>query len=1686
MDVIPKSHIARVVLAYLYEQKLTRAAEEFCKSSPYLREEKQFLKHGSRPSMIFHAKLVDLFRQYGEIQIKVNNFVEKYGDELKIPSDASLVRKVDFLLWVIRKARRSSAGGADKGEHPKVPQSAGSKRFRARASPHPSLSSSTPEVGEPKQKRVRLDNSYIVLNETGSGRNLSNLSHISAITDGDSTQDSVAGEGAQTAESKEEEEREATEPSGDGGEELNKFPSMELFSQTLLENANYSVKIADLINKGLETSTNTQVDPREGPSSAYVEPASEAPRDQPNDNQSFNINLEEIISNIVNSAVQDPVFDGIMEDITSKAIKTQNTKEGEKEDVTPPPETPLKDRLRKTCKKNYNPASVRKSAKKVKVISDVPFYGTISAVVDPDTSVVQPEVSSTENPQVAPISGATQFYVIQPDNSTKLMDINQLQFPTQQISIPETSAIAQVPPTLISIPNSGFQEPTYYLSYFIETGSQLPMIPANYPTGFTEPTVSNSLVPSQPEILPSPDKFLIFPVSSSSAVSNPSSDSVTIACTTTAAISTGTTTTTATTSSIVCSILPKIEPAATAAPATGTPQSYVVSNPKAKCASTPSRKAAHIRFLNFHTPAKPVDQRPHIATPTSAPASVDHRKNHRLPAIAPKPPPLVPITENEYPTLAQSSNAPGPSTSGTPRVAKDPRTCVRVLSRSASEGGDEPDECPERKPEIVEATVNPATAATAAVAPSPQPLANPAPKPMVEIPASEVSRKKLASTSNIDLEEWRRIRSVSKANFDQHLRQVEEQRQLQIPRPQPKKKKKKPTRRKSVPVVEQNDSLETTPVEHSSLTEEHAQMLEDALASAKKDDTKASAKTPAKTKASKVIEELRQDKIYVKITTPKKRTPGKLSPKRRMSRSGQSAKKKRVSSPRKSVKEEPKPQTDEPAETAEMEDVILEETPNEVVVVTSSESLVPPADGDGESPDVPLDRTPEIEQPPQQEEKQDPEENQEPANPSKSGEPSHNVSQKEQLQPQSQEQQQQEDKETEEPANSSKLSEFSFNASQLLQTPFKIDLPSCPVTPRFLVPSPMPITPMTKTNRDTSSGCDGASSLTKGCDIQTPSFPITPGLISTPISISSVSPQSHAGGASRRTDYSSGGSYYRPDESEDLDQNLEAMQLAERKKRMAAKSVAPTVEPSAVAPPKDDEPEDQPPSPAKSAAASNSSGESSSSSSDSSSDSSSSESSPEKAPAPAPKSQLRQTPSKFQNSLAEARRRQIFELEAKRNRTIARMKCSKAPTPKKPTDRKLLTAAKTRTAILAAAQREKQIVKPPIARAPLVPRPKNPPGKAAIAKAMVVTSTTSSKRKNPTPRKVVMVERLIPQPVRMRNSPKRKVPVQRTPRASLVITDEDLPKIITPRKDQLIEGTYESENLSRLCCTPDLPLESSLDDEKSKDIGLKTANEVSPDCDKENQRINNNVNGNNDGDDDSSSSSSEEEEDEDDYDTCSLRKADEDAGFHFVYADQRSDTDPTSTCSGCHVIGKLNVVIEDRKVCLQPQEPFTLFELAPSKTVSGGSSGTISKKDSKTTAKSTSKKGAGKSGTSVTPPVPPASTKTEHEKKGELQPVPAAGAVRAKLNIVSAVRESVHSSHSAKKVAQQSQQSHRGAVQQSRLGTVASKCEEKKDEAKAVKTVPPQTETVEDRNRTQKTLAKRRISICCQRFQEDF
>lgn len=100
----------------------------------------------------------------------------------------------------------------------------------------------------------------------------------------------------------------------------------------------------------------------------------------------------------------------------------------------------------------------------------------------------------------------------------------------------------------------------------------------------------------------------------------------------------------------------------------------------------------------------------------------------------------------------------------------------------------------------------------------------------------------------------------------------------------------------------------------------------------------------------------------------------------------------------------------------------------------------------------------------------------------------------------------------------------SLNLSSLLETPYKFDPIGFPNTPRFLVPQ-VQDTPITKIMNH----LKVQDSTLKNFDIQTPIFPITPGGANKTPPISPT-----IGCYNRPTDYSSGSSYYRPDETDNM------------------------------------------------------------------------------------------------------------------------------------------------------------------------------------------------------------------------------------------------------------------------------------------------------------------------------------------------------------------------------------------------------------------------------------------------------------------------------------------------------------------------------------------------------------------------
>lgn len=127
----------------------------------------------------------------------------------------------------------------------------------------------------------------------------------------------------------------------------------------------------------------------------------------------------------------------------------------------------------------------------------------------------------------------------------------------------------------------------------------------------------------------------------------------------------------------------------------------------------------------------------------------------------------------------------------------------------------------------------------------------------------------------------------------------------------------------------------------------------------------------------------------------------------------------------------------------------------------------------------------------------------------------------------------------------------SLSLSALLETPLKLDdFPLFPKTPNVHFP-PQLVTPMLRTTM--SNPMD--ESLMKNPAFPTPNYPITPGAILTPFR-DIPSPRSDQeltyGAANRPTDYSSSSSYYKPDESDGVDKQLQALLRAARTNTQSA------------------------------------------------------------------------------------------------------------------------------------------------------------------------------------------------------------------------------------------------------------------------------------------------------------------------------------------------------------------------------------------------------------------------------------------------------------------------------------------------------------------------------------------------------
>ncbi|XP_055370776.1 serine-rich adhesin for platelets [Condylostylus longicornis] len=155
MEVVLNSHIALLVLGYLYEEKLDHVSKYFCKYSPHLEEEYQILKKGLRPVMINSDNLSTIVREHCYIKSKVNEIISTFPSNVKSAFERqTLTGKINHLLKIIKKTTGSS------DEENKL------KRNRSEASISSSeRSTNTTQIedlpGYYQSKRRRIEDSYM-------------------------------------------------------------------------------------------------------------------------------------------------------------------------------------------------------------------------------------------------------------------------------------------------------------------------------------------------------------------------------------------------------------------------------------------------------------------------------------------------------------------------------------------------------------------------------------------------------------------------------------------------------------------------------------------------------------------------------------------------------------------------------------------------------------------------------------------------------------------------------------------------------------------------------------------------------------------------------------------------------------------------------------------------------------------------------------------------------------------------------------------------------------------------------------------------------------------------------------------------------------------------------------------------------------------------------------------------------------------------------------------------------------------------------------------------------------------------------------------------------------------------------------------------------------------------------------
>ncbi|XP_054727934.1 serine-rich adhesin for platelets [Anastrepha obliqua] len=359
--VVLHSDIARLVLGYLKRQNLERTSRLFCKTSPHLKQEFSAYKKGFIPHS-FCPDLEDIICEYVNISRTVDRVVTSLPDSLRLQLfESKLSEKVKFLLEralesflkldqsenaTLKQSDAKHSSVATTSIHSDKENTAKKhiKRKRKRASMvySPDEQKSSVALASKSVKKRRILEPFCYLSAKQLNLKRKRLIHITSTADEQTQTDDEIEEESSDEEGNEVVDEDANEQL-DNDSDLSQMenptkestpkqlsfkgkfltPSVPELSQAILDNPHFRMKLVDNINQALNNSTNNESQTVLANINTASASATANAATLTEEQQIINSNemLDQMVKDILKATEKDPAFDAIVENVVGASMQ---------------------------------------------------------------------------------------------------------------------------------------------------------------------------------------------------------------------------------------------------------------------------------------------------------------------------------------------------------------------------------------------------------------------------------------------------------------------------------------------------------------------------------------------------------------------------------------------------------------------------------------------------------------------------------------------------------------------------------------------------------------------------------------------------------------------------------------------------------------------------------------------------------------------------------------------------------------------------------------------------------------------------------------------------------------------------------------------------------------------------------------------------------------------------------------------------------------------------------------------------------------------------------------------------------------------------------------------------------------------------------------------------------------------